>query len=71
MRGKLNFQEQRRFAGRRARDQQAQIEIFDDSVERHGWSGQTYDAYRVQVPYPMMHGLVRLVVRPSRPGGAK
>jgi hypothetical protein len=46
-------------------------EIFDDSVERHGWVGQTYDTYRVQVPYPMMHGLVRLVVRPSKPGAAK
>ena len=46
-------------------------EIFEDSVERHGWGGQTYDAYRAQVPYPMMHGLVRLVIRPSRAGAGK
>ena len=41
-------------------------EIFDESVEKHGWGGCTYDTYRVQVPFPMMHGLVRLVVRPNR-----
>jgi hypothetical protein len=41
-------------------------EVYDDVIERHGWAGGTYDAYRVQVPFPMMHGLVRLVLRPSR-----
>jgi hypothetical protein len=48
-------------------------EIFDDAMARHGWGGQgaKYDLYRVQVPYPMMHGLVRLVIRPSRAGAGK
>lgn len=41
-------------------------EVFEDSVQRQGWGGGTYDCYRVQVPFPMMHGLVRLVVRPVR-----
>jgi hypothetical protein len=45
-------------------------EIFDDTVARHGWGGGLYDAYRVQVPFPMMHGLVRLVLRPVRGQGA-
>jgi hypothetical protein len=47
-------------------------EIFDDAIARHGWSGHgAYDLYRVQVPYPMMHGLVRLVIRPCRGGAGK
>jgi len=41
-------------------------EAFEDSVVRHGWAGGQFDAYRVQVPFPLMHGLVRLVVRPQR-----
>jgi len=41
-------------------------EVFEDSVQRQGWGGGTYDCYRVQVPFPLMHGLVRLVVRPVR-----
>jgi hypothetical protein len=41
-------------------------EVFDSVVETHGWGGGTYDLYRVQVPFPMMHGLVRWLVRPRR-----
>jgi hypothetical protein len=41
-------------------------EVFEDAVEKHGWGGGSYDSYRVQVPFPMMHGLVRLVLRPAR-----
>jgi hypothetical protein len=43
-------------------------EVFEDSVQRQGWGGGVYDSYRVQVPFPMMHGLVRLVVRPTERG---
>ena len=39
-------------------------EIFDEVVRPRGWDRTRYDVYRVQVAFPMLHSLVRLVMKP-------